>query len=112
MLLASHLDEIREATRDVNLGGILRPNSTHVSFALRKLEFVRNSDACLCALYEMDDLYDPETEQNSGHIRILGTTLADDGYVDCHECECTTCGTVFRVQARQYHYTWWIWTRA
>ncbi len=111
MNLASHLAEIRKSTRNISLGGALRPNSSHLDFAIRKLEFIRDSHECLCALYEMDDLYDPQTEQKSGHIRILGTTLLDGKWIDFYECECMECGVRYRVEEREYHYTWWKWER-
>jgi hypothetical protein len=109
--LASHLDEIRESTRDVSLGGALRSNSTHLTFAFRKLEFVSGSSDCLCALYEMDDLYNPETEKTSGHVRILDTIFTDEKWIDHYQCECVDCGAQYRVEERDYHYTWWAWKR-
>lgn len=111
-LLASHISEIREATLDVSLGGALRPNSSHLDFAIHKLEFVKDPSACLCSLYTMDDLYDPAKEQESGNVKILGTTLLDGGWVDFYECECLECGAKYRVEEREYHYTWWAWKRA
>jgi hypothetical protein len=109
--LASHLDEIRESTRLVPLGGALRANSSHLTFAIRKLQFVVDSSDCLCALYEMDDLYNPETEKTAGHVRIIGTVLTGEKWVDHYECECIDCGARFRVEEREYHYTWWSWKR-
>ena len=112
MRLAAHLDQIRESTRNIPLGGALRPNSSHLHFAIRKLEYVKESGGCLCTLYEMDDLYNPEKEQQSGNIRIIATTLTDGRCVDCYECECAECGARYRVEEREYHYTGWAWKRA
>ena len=111
MRLASHLDEIRDSTRNVALGGALRPNSSHLAFAIRKLQFVLGSTECLCTLYTMDDLYNPDTEQQSGYIRILGTTFIDGTWIDYYDCECVACGARYRVEEREYHYTWWAWKR-
>ncbi len=37
--LAAEAGAIRAATEGVPLGGVLRPNATHLGFALRKMEF-------------------------------------------------------------------------
>ena len=108
--LAAKLDEIRAATQGVELGGALRPNSSHLEFALKKLEFTRDARGCLCALYEMDGMYDPEQERTDGHVRIVGT-VNGERWVDHYECECTQCAQRFRVEPRASHYTWWQWTK-
>lgn len=110
--LAQHVDDIRQATRGVDLGGALRSNATHLAFALTKLDWVRRADACLCGLYPMDDQYDPRQEAADGHVRILGTALIEEKWVDFHTCQCTGCGATFRVEEREYHYPWWAWKHA
>jgi hypothetical protein len=107
--LATHLEEIKEKTKGVPLGGAVRSNSTHLDFAIRKLEFVEVSNECLCRLYLLDDLYNPDREQKAGNIRISGEVLIDGKWIDYYECECTLCGQRFRVEEREYHYTWWAW---
>ena len=97
-----------EATKGVDLGGALRPNSSHLDFAIRKLEFVRYQSGCLCALYEMDDMYNPSQEEADGHIRILSENLTDRVI----NCECSYCALTFRVEEQDYHYSWWKWRRA
>ena len=109
--LASHLDMIRERTQGVSLGGALRPNSSHLQFALKKLEFVKSSSECLCALYPQDEMYDPAKEEAQGHVRILETVRLAGGWVDHHQCACSLCGANYRVEEREYHYTWWAWMR-
>jgi hypothetical protein len=110
--LVSHLEEIKQKTKEVFLGGALRSNSTHLNFAIRKLEFVKTSKECLCRLYPLDDLYDPNREHKAGHIRITGVIRIEGKWVDYYECECTLCGQRFRVEEREYHYTWWAWRLA
>ena len=107
--LAAKVYEIVEATKGVKLGGVLRPISSHLDFAIKKLEFIRYESRCLCALYEMDDLYDPEQEQTDGHIRIVDT-IHSQRWVDHYVCECTSCAQRFKVEPREYHYPWWQWT--
>ena len=110
--LAGHIEEIKQKTEGVPLGGILRSNSTHLAFALRKLEFVKSSSECLCRLYLMDDLYDPNREQEAGNIRITGEVRIENKWVDYYECECVLCGQSLRAEEREYHYTWWAWRLA
>ena len=110
--LASHLEEIKRKSEGVSLGGALRPNSTHLDFAIRKLEFINTSKECLCGLYPLDDLYDPNKEHKAGNIRITGVVRIEGKWVDHYECECALCGRRFRVEEREYHYTWWAWRLA
>ncbi len=107
--LASHIDKIRNATKGVNLGGALRPNSSHLNFALQKLEYVRDSKGCLCKLYTLDEMYNPKREEASGYIRIVETKYLEGKWVDYYSCECVYCGVKFQVEEREYHYTWWAW---
>ena len=108
--LASALAEIRSATADVDLGGIVFPNRASLAFALRKLEHHRDRAGCLCALYPGLLLIDPEREAEAGHVRILGVTKIQDRWIDSYSCECTACGARFEVKEGESHYTWWQWT--
>mgnify|MGYP001552114095 CR=1 FL=1 len=107
--LATHIEQIRTSTQGIDLGGALRPNSSHLNFALRKLEWAQNSEGCLCGLYPLDDLYDPNQEAKAGNIQILSTHYLENGYLDFYETECALCNTRFRVEEQDYHYTWWSW---
>ena len=107
--LAQHLAEIAASVRDVKLGGALRPNASHVNFALRKLRYVQSASGCLCALYPEDDLFDPNQEHAAGHVVIHTIRYIDNKWVDYYDCECCICGKHYRVEEREYHYTWWAW---
>lgn len=109
--LAAQIEQIRASTQGVELGGVLRPNASHLNFALRKLEWVRNAEGCLCGLYPLDEMYDPDREAEVGNVRRLTTQYLEGGYIDFYETECTICGACFRVEERDYHYTWWSWKR-
>jgi hypothetical protein len=109
--LALHLPEIRSKTEGIRLGGAVRPNSSHLEFALRKLEFVADPSGCLCRLYPQDDLFSPEREEGAGAVRILDRVLKN-GYLDFYLCECTSCAQRYRVEEGEYHYTWWKWEEA
>lgn len=107
--LATHIEQIRTSTQGIDLGGALRPNSSHLNFALRKLEWVRNSEGCLCGLYALDDMYDPPREAEAGNITILSTQYMEGGNVDFYNAKCNVCGTLFRIWEQDYHYPWWSW---
>lgn len=109
--LAAALDQIKSSTKGVDLGGMLRPNSSHLNFAIRKLEFVRDRSDCLCELYMQDDMYDPEKEAAEGNVGLTESVVSDDGWVEYYACGCALCGAKFRVEPREYHYTWWEWQR-
>ena len=109
--LAAALDQIKISTKGVDLGGMLRPNSSHLNFAIRKLEFVRDRSDCLCELYTQDDMYDPEHEAAEGNVVLTDSRVSDDGWVEYYACRCSLCGAKFRVEPREYHYTWWEWQR-
>ena len=108
--LVRHLEEIKRTTAGIPLGGMIRLNSTHLTFALHKLRFVRDSTECLCALYAFDDFYDPGREVEAGAVKMLERVLKD-GFVDYYHCECSVCGNLFRVEEREYHHTWWRWQK-
>lgn len=107
--LIENIELIRERTKNVDLGGRVRPNSTHLDLALRKLEFIRDGEGCFCKLYMLDDMFGPEGEQTAGNISIEAATRTPDGYIDHYRCKCSVCGAKYRVTEREYHYTWWKW---
>lgn len=107
--LVNNIDLIRASTKNVRLGGMLRPNSSHLEFALRKLEFVRDGEECFCKLYMLDDMFGPEREQESGNVAIVDTIKTANGFVDHYICRCVLCNETYRVTEREYHYTWWKW---
>jgi hypothetical protein len=109
--LAAHLAEIREATTGIPLGGALHPNSAHLNDALARLEHVRDQRGCLCALYPSSQFNNPGQEAERGHVQVLETRLADGHYVYFYTCACLHCGARYRVIEREYHYTWWGWSR-
>jgi len=111
-LLSLNLELIEESTKKVALGGGLRPNASHLDFAIRKLGFVKTSTSCLCGLYAMDDQYNPVEEMKAGNISISSTVLAGGEWIDYYDCSCMLCGARFHVEEREYHYTWWAWKPA
>lgn len=108
-VLIENLELIKKSTKNIKLGGMFRPNSTHLDFAIRKLEFIRDGEGCFCRLYLLDDMFDPEREQTVGNVSIGDTVLTPEGFVDHYLCSCIICGESYCVIEREYHYTWWKW---
>lgn len=107
--LASKLEAIQEQTKNLSMGGALFPNAEHLKFALRKLEYHRAGTGCLCQLYPDYVFYDPGQEAEEGNVTLESTSYLEDKRVDFHVCRCTACGQRYRVEEREYHYTWWGW---
>lgn len=102
--LAEGIAEIRRTTAGVALGGALFPNAERLRFALRKLEYHRDRVGCLCRLYPEHLMYDPRKEAAAGNVHLEDTTD-----LDAYHGVCTVCATRYRVEEREYHYTWWGW---
>lgn len=108
-VLAQHITEIRRRTKGVELGGALVPNAERLRFVLHKLAYHRDRAGCLCRLYPEHLFYDPQKERTAGNVRIEETVYLDGNWVDGYVCVCTVCATRYRVEEREYHYTWWGW---
>lgn len=110
--MAEARDRIKSATKDVDLGGMLRPNALLLTQALRRLDYSLG-EACFCALLPEDDLADPRPLATAEHLTLTGDridTATGDGHI---ECNCTTCGAVYLVtEVMGYHYPWYRWQRA
>jgi hypothetical protein len=109
--LSDSLRLIRENTQNLELGGALCPNSYHVDFVIKKLQFIRRSDECLCALYPDNMFFNPTQEQEKKRLQISDTIHIDGKWVDYYLCECTQCQSKFKVEERYGHYMWWSWKK-
>lgn len=107
-LLCAHLPEIEKKTQGIELGGALFPNSEHVRFALQKLHYYKAKQGCLCRLYPDRLMFDPNQEIEAGNVRLL-ETIDTNQWSIVRVCQCELCGTVFRVEEGECHYTWWKW---
>jgi len=106
--LIKHLEEIKEKTKALNMGGAFAPNQRFIDYAIRILEFHRDSSACTCNLYTGYDRSDPNKEAQAGHIEILNTTSEGNYF---YNVICKKCGQKFKVEEGEYHYTWWDWKK-
>lgn len=105
--LRAALPMIRQATADIELGGMIQPNRDTLTHALGKVQNYRTW-RCWCDDYPKLLAYDPAREEERGHARVL----EQDAYAlpVTYECECVVCGRHFSVEEGEYHAVWWKWT--
>src|SRR6478609_4806117 len=81
--LINYLTLIKRKTQGLAMGGGFAPNQRFIDYAIRIIEFHKNSSKCPCDLYE--DKYecnDPNKEVEKGNIAIEAVTRIEDKWVD------------------------------
>jgi hypothetical protein len=106
--LAPALAMIERATADLDLGGALIANSSHLARALDRVRLA-SAGTCLCTTYPMGQLSDPAKEAELGHVRIESEVPNDRQWVPDRICVCAECGRRYQVEEGDYHYRWWQW---
>ncbi|MTI08905.1 hypothetical protein [Curvivirga aplysinae] len=111
-LLAAQIPQILRATDGIQMGA----SEVHLSSALKKLNFVeRNNEVssekrlCFCELYLTDIFYSPIEEEKLGYVEI--NEVQNIPWNEKYQCICRACKQYFHVDAREYHYTWFEWTK-
>jgi hypothetical protein len=107
--LIKYLPEIKEKTKDLDLGGLIAPNRRFVDFAIKTIEFHKDSKECTCTLYKDYEMFNPKKEAGKGNIIIYETVLINEDYPDYYIAECLKCGRKIKIFEREYHFTWWEW---
>lgn len=108
--LADVANRLEHRISKLNFGGTLRPNRTYVEAALNRIRLAATCN-CLCDSYLSDEMYDPDREASEGRIRLLSRVANYEKQAYEFICECVLCGSQFAVEERQYHYSWWQWSR-
>jgi len=80
-------------------------------FAVMKLEFVKNSNECLCELYSVASIFSPLDEEEKGNIKILKTYKLNSRSDAYYLCQCTFCQIEYKVHPREYHAPWFEWVK-
>ena len=109
--LIPYLSEIKKKTKGLNMGGVFAANQRFVDFAIKVIEFHRDSGACPCALY-LEHGVDPNKEVVKGNVKINETVRIDGKWVDYYTVSCEKCLEEYKVIEREGHYMWWEWTNA
>lgn len=108
-----HLPHIIQSTKGLEMGGLLASNQRFVDYAIKTIEFHRDSKECTCNLYLGPEsvMPDPNREQVSGYVKIIDTKLSEDQRIDFYKVECKRCRKLYKVIEREYHFVWWGWTK-
>lgn len=108
--LIGHLQEIQEKTKGLEMGGAFAPNQRFVDFAIRIIEFYRDSDACSCNLY-LEHSIDPNKEAANGYVRITKETQGN--WETDFEATCLKCAQPFNVNQNDGgHFSYFTWSKA
>jgi hypothetical protein len=108
----TYLTLIREKTQGLIMGGGFASNQRFIDYAIRIIEFHKNSSECPCDLYtDKYECNDPNKEAEKGNITIETITRMEDKWVDFYTTKCIKCEQRFKAIEREGHYTWWQWTK-
>lgn len=106
--LSQHIDDVRQRTEGVELGGV-HPNSAHLRTAILKLQIVRDEKECLCQLYPGYLMFEPEKLEAAGDVDIEDPGTLHGISNREYRCRCKQCGKRYLVEEGEYHYMWWQW---
>lgn len=110
--LIKHLPFIKKKIANLDMGGALLPNQRFVDFAIKIIEFYRDSKGqCSCCLYLQYGV-NPQKEEKNNFISINETMKIEGGWVDYYLASCSKCNKGFKIIEREGHFTWWKWEYA
>ncbi len=111
--LIPFLPSIIKKTKNLQMGGVIAPNQRFIDYAIKTIEFHRDSNACSCNLYLGPDSItpNPNIEAKKGNIQILDTVRIEGKWVDFYQVKCQKCNQLYRVIEREHHFMWWGWTK-
>lgn len=108
VMLLPYRQKFEDATRGIALGGGLAPNSRYLNKAFEIMDFHNENKNCPCCL--LGEFFNPIHCVEDGYFNLINTVYMSDGrYIDYYILRCNQCGTTYKVEEREYHYTWWNW---
>jgi hypothetical protein len=100
--------ELMRAATNLNRGGLSVLNQRFPEYAIKTLEFHRDSNECTCNLYAGGyDSFDPDEELKANNIEIV--SRSDDKYSLIARCK--KCNELYDVDMRWGHYIFHDWKR-
>src|SRR5687768_6049052 len=106
--LLPFIEQMRAETQNLNLGGMFAPNQRFPEYAIKTLEFHRDSSECTCKLYTgRYDGFDPDEELKADNIEII--SRSDDKYSLVVRCK--KCNELYDVYMRWGHYIFHNWKK-
>jgi hypothetical protein len=109
--LIKWLEEIKDKTHNINLGGGLAPNKRFLDKAIETIEHYKYKNECTCQLYigGYYDGFNPKEEEQKGNIKVLNEIQGD--WMADYTVQCSRCHQEYDVIQREGHYTWYKWTK-
>lgn len=103
--------QIRHATDDVDMGGLIGSNRRFLDKAFEIMDFHERNEACPCALLGEDS--NPKYLKADGYVTIEKTVYEESPgftnrvnyYIVC----CKGCAARYKVEELEYHFPWWNW---
>ncbi len=110
MELVPYLSQIKSKTNNVELGGLIHPNSRFLKQAIETIEWHMKEKSCPCCL--LGESSNPIQLEADEYITITDTVYINkSNYVDYYLVRCNRCETKYKVEEREYHSTWWNWVQ-
>lgn len=108
MELVPYKEKMQDATKGMDLGGVIAPNKRFLTKAFDLLHFYEKHQSCPCTTLGEDS--NPCHLETDEYVTILETKYYDNSnYVDYYIVRCNKCHTTYKVEEREYHMTWWSW---
>lgn len=111
MELAPYRWRISAMEKRINPPNCLVPQNRFLRKAVGMIDFHRKNRGCPCCLLGEDS--NPFYVIEDGYLELLEQTFLYPENVNYVRClvKCRRCGAVYEVKEREYHFTWWEWSR-
>lgn len=108
MELVPYKEKMYYATRNIELGGAIALNNRFLKKAFEVMEVHEEGKECPCILLGGDS--NPKHLLEDGYIELMDVVYSSNsGYIDYYMVRCNRCKKGYKVEEREYHYTWWSW---
>ena len=108
MELIPYKEKMYYATRNIELGGAIVSNHRFLTQAFKVLEVHEKGEECPCSLLGEDA--SPKHLLEDGYFELMDVMyFSKSSYIDYYIIRCNRCKKLYKVEEREYHYTWWSW---
>ncbi|MFZ1703426.1 MAG: hypothetical protein WAT79_03715 [Saprospiraceae bacterium] len=116
--LVPYLNQIKQSTNELKLGGAFASNDRFYKFPIEIIEFYKDKKSiwnrnskCSCCLYlsKSYENYNPEKEAGNESIKLNAKLKGN--YTQDYSLQCLKCNLNYYVSERHYHYVWWHWEK-
>ena len=110
MELIPYKEEMYNATRNIDLGGLIVRNQPFLEKAFEVMELHEKGEECSCSLLGED--FNPKRVLDDGYFELLDDVVRHgEGCFGNHYMivQCNRCKKRYKVEENFYHYVWWDW---